>query len=60
MSKKNNIKKMQQGEIINRKRMYKSKKNWVVAGVTLAIGLGALGLSTNNVYANEWAATTIE
>ncbi|MBO0424165.1 MucBP domain-containing protein [Enterococcus plantarum] len=60
MSKTNNIKKMQQGEIVNRKRMYKAKKNWVVAGATLAIGLGTLGLLTTKAYANEWSATTIE
>lgn len=59
MSKTNKQKELTRGEFKSRKRMYKAKKNWVVASATIALGISALGF-TSNVHAEAWQATTVE
>lgn len=58
MSKTNNIKKMKQGEQVNRKRMYKAKKQWVIASATVMMGLGIVTFNQGVVKADSWTANT--
>ncbi|MBL1228022.1 MucBP domain-containing protein [Enterococcus sp. BWB1-3] len=61
MSKTNKQNQLFKGEVTNKKQMYKAKKQWVVAGATVAMGLGIIGLSnTTEVHADTWVPNTAE
>lgn len=62
MSKTNKQKELTRGELKSRKRMYKAKKNWVVAGATVAMGMLALGatMEATPVHAEAWVANSTE
>ncbi len=62
MSKTNKQKELNHGELKSRKRMYKAKKNWVIAGATVAMGIMVLGatVGTTQAHAEEWTANSTE
>lgn len=56
MSKTNKKKERIRGEYKSKKYMYKTKKDWIVASATIAIGISAFGMTSS---AEAWQATTV-
>lgn len=40
-----------------KKKKYKAKKHLALAGTTVVLGMGTVGVTNTNVNADEWVAT---
>ena len=60
MSKTNKQSEWKKGEIRTKKVMRKSKKQWIITGMTLLMGLSLITSTATEVFASAWTANTVE